>query len=107
MPSQKDLTLEALLHERENLIRERDEARAKADTYERDWYEAKSEFGTATAKLRERLRAAERERDEWRSRAEFAEMELSEAFGLPALIGPTRGEAKRIVDLLRSQMRQV
>lgn len=59
MPSQKDLTLEALLHERENLIRERDEARAKADTYERDWYEAKSEFGTATAKLREKVRALE------------------------------------------------
>ena len=59
MPSEKDLTLEALLHERENLIRERDEARAKADTYERDWYEAKSEFGTATAKLREKVRTLE------------------------------------------------
>lgn len=59
MTSEKDLTLEALLHERENLIRERDEARAKADTYERDWYEAKSEFGTAAAKLREKVRTLE------------------------------------------------
>lgn len=61
MSSEKELTIEALLHERENLIRERDEARAKADTYERDWYEAKSEFGTATAKLRERMRVLKAE----------------------------------------------
>lgn len=38
---------------------ERDLARAKADAYERDWYEAKSEFGTATAKLREKVRTLE------------------------------------------------
>ena len=38
----------------------RDEARAKADQYERDWYEAKSEFGSAMAKMREALRAAEK-----------------------------------------------
>ncbi len=44
---------------REKAERERDEARAKADTYERDWYEAKSEFGTATAKLREKVRTLE------------------------------------------------
>jgi hypothetical protein len=40
-------------------VRERDAARAKADTYERDWYEAKSEFGTAAAKLRESVRTLE------------------------------------------------
>lgn len=40
-------------------LRERDEARAKAAAYERDWYEAKSEFGTAAAKLRESVRTLE------------------------------------------------
>ena len=61
MSSVNDLTLEALLHERENLIQERDEAIAKAATYERDWYEVKSEFGTAAAKLRERVRMLQAE----------------------------------------------
>jgi hypothetical protein len=37
----------------------RDKAQAKAADYERDWYEAKSEFGSAMAKMREALRAAE------------------------------------------------
>ncbi len=32
-------------------------AEKKADDYQRDWYEAKSEFGTAIAKLREEVRA--------------------------------------------------
>jgi DNA repair exonuclease SbcCD ATPase subunit len=54
MSSVNDLTIEAL-------IRERDEAIAKAATYERDWYEAKSEFGTAAAKLRERVRMLQAE----------------------------------------------
>lgn len=36
-----------------------DSAQAKAADYERDWYEAKSEFGSAMAKMRETLRAAE------------------------------------------------
>jgi len=49
---------------------ERDAAVAKATTYERDWYDAKSEFGTATAKLRERVRVVERERDEARAQVE-------------------------------------
>jgi hypothetical protein len=44
-------------------VAERDAAVAKAAAYERDWYDAKSEFGTATAKLRERVRVVERERD--------------------------------------------
>lgn len=35
------------------------EAQAKAAGYERDWCAAKSEFGTAMAKMREALRAAE------------------------------------------------
>jgi len=38
----------------------RDKAQAKAADYERDWYEAKSEFGSAMAKMREALRAAEK-----------------------------------------------
>jgi hypothetical protein len=33
------------------------DARAKAETYEKDWYAAKSEFGTAIAKLREQHRS--------------------------------------------------
>lgn len=39
--------------------RERNAAQAKAVDFERDWYAAKSEFGTAMAKMREALRAAE------------------------------------------------
>lgn len=39
---------------------QRDEACAKAETYERDWYAAKSDFGTAMEKMREALRAAEK-----------------------------------------------
>ena len=35
------------------------EATTKADAYERDWYEAKSEFGTAAAKLRDQVRTLE------------------------------------------------
>lgn len=35
--------------------RERDEALAKADLYAKDWYAAKSEFGTARAKLTKRI----------------------------------------------------
>jgi hypothetical protein len=38
-----------------------DAATAKAEQYERDWYAAKSEFGTAMAKSREALAAARRE----------------------------------------------
>ena len=38
----------------------RDKAQAKAADYERDWYAAKSEFGSAMAKMREALRAAEK-----------------------------------------------
>ena len=41
-------------------------AESKAAQYERDWYDAKSEFGDAMAKARESIRAAE-------SRAEAAE----------------------------------
>lgn len=47
----------------ESLHAERDAALAKAADYKRDWYEAKIEFGTASAKLRERVRALESERD--------------------------------------------
>lgn len=34
-------------------------AQEKAAIYEKDWREAKAEFGTATSKLREQLRASE------------------------------------------------
>ena len=39
---------------------ERHNALIKAEAHERDWYAAKSEFGTAMAKMREALRAAEK-----------------------------------------------
>jgi len=42
------------------LSEQRDAALAKAAEHERDWYAAKSEFGTALAKMREALRAAEK-----------------------------------------------
>jgi hypothetical protein len=51
--------------------------------------------------------AVERERDEWKARATFAEKELSDAFGLPPTIGPSGGEAKRVVDRLRAERRQL
>lgn len=47
--------------------------------------------------------ATEQERDAWRARAEFAERELSQAFGLPGTIGPAPGEAARIVQRLRGE----
>jgi hypothetical protein len=46
-------------------------------------------------------------RDEWKSRATYAEKELSDAFGLPPTIGPSGGEAKRVVDRLRAERRQL
>jgi len=48
-----------LLEWLEVALKERDAAAAKAEQYENDWREAKSEFGTATAKLRERVRSCE------------------------------------------------
>lgn len=60
-------------------VAERDAAVAKAAAYERDWYDAKSEFGTATAKLRERVRVVERERDEARKEAERTQRLLDHA----------------------------
>jgi hypothetical protein len=48
--------VERLCQERERLSASLAEARAKAETYEKDWYAAKSEFGTAAAKLREQHR---------------------------------------------------
>jgi chromosome segregation ATPase len=46
-------------------------------------------------------------RDEWKSRATYAEKELSDAFRLPPTIGPSEGEAKRVVDRLRAERRQL
>lgn len=44
------------------------------------------------------------ERDEAREERDALRAEMSEAFGLPPTIGPTKGEAKRIVDWLRTQV---
>ena len=51
-----------------------DSAQAKAADFERDWYEAKSEFGSAMAKMREALRAAEQ-----RELAALAELDEARA----------------------------
>jgi len=51
-----------------------DSAQAKAADFERDWYEAKSEFGSAMAKMREALRAAEQ-----RELAALAELDEAKA----------------------------
>ena len=45
----------------------------------------------------------QRQLAEWRSRAEYAERELSAALDLPPSVGPTEGEAKRIVETLRRE----
>lgn len=45
----------------------------------------------------------QRQLAEWRSRAEYAERELSAALDLPPSIGPAEGEAKRIVETLRRE----
>lgn len=44
-----------------------------------------------------------RARNMWQARAEYAEQELSQAFGLPGTIGPSPGEAARIVQRLRDE----
>ena len=53
--------------------------------------------------FQETLAKAERERDEAYARSGYAERELSDAFGLPVTIGPSPGEAKRVVDALRRE----
>lgn len=70
--------------------------REKAAAYERDWYDAKSEFGTATAKIRERLRVVERERDELKTRLDHAEADAEQAIHNEAF-----NERQRIVDWIR------
>jgi chromosome segregation ATPase len=119
-PQDDDDTVESV----RAMVRERDEARAEVErlkdrcaSYSEDveslngcvsrmetaLYEARDE----AAKLRERVRVVERERDEWKARATFAEKELSDAFGLPPTIGPSGGESKRVVDRLRAERRQL
>lgn len=55
----------------------RDKAQAKAADYERDWYEAKSEFGSAMAKMREALRAAEKRELEALAELDEAKAEIT------------------------------
>ena len=82
-----------------DLIRtERDEARAKADTYERDWYEAKSEFGTATAKLRDQVRELTKGRDELKARLAHAEADAEQAIHNEAFM-----ERQRVAEWIRGQ----
>ena len=53
------------------------EAQAKAAGFERDWYAAKSEFGTAMAKIREALRAAEKRELEALAELDEAKAEIT------------------------------
>jgi len=59
-------TLARMREEKAELRKRAENAEAKAVQYERDWYDAKSEFGEATSKLRAAVREAEREREEMR-----------------------------------------
>lgn len=62
---------------------------------------------TCIETLTARCEALEHECNEWKARATFAEKELSDVFGLPPTIGPSEGEAKRVVDRLRDERRQL
>ena len=55
----QDETEETLRAERDTLRKRAEEAERKADQYERDWYDAKSEFGDSMAKARRLIREAE------------------------------------------------
>lgn len=50
-----------------NVLARAEKAELKAQHYETDWRAAKTEFGDAAARLREKVRAVERERDEARA----------------------------------------
>lgn len=82
----------------QQMVRERDEALAKASIYERDWYEAKGEFGTAAAKLRETVRTLTGERDELKARLDHAEADAEQAIHNEAFV-----ERQRIVAWIRGQ----
>lgn len=59
---------------------------------------------TAPGKLLLRAETAEAKAAEWRERAEYAEREMSEAFGLPPTIGPAPGWAAKIVNGLKAKV---
>lgn len=87
--------LDRLADDYNAMRRERDEALAKAAAYERDWYEAKGEFGTAAAKLRDQVRTLEaalttetrvaldyqKQRDEVRAEVEVLRRERDDLYG--------------------------
>lgn len=53
--------VKSLRAEKAKLLVELDVAKDKAKLYEKDWYEAKCEFGTAMAKWRDAIRGREKE----------------------------------------------
>ena len=55
--------IERLRAELAAAIKQRDEAMDTAATHQRNWYEAKTEFGAARAKMRAELAAAIKDRD--------------------------------------------
>lgn len=85
----------AVLAKLDAVTAERDEARDKAAQYERDWYDAKSEFGTAMAKMR-------RERDKAEQRGRAAERAL-----VRAAVEQMMVDAVHEVSDLRVMMREV
>ena len=82
----------------QELVRERDAAVAKATAHERDWYEAKSEFGTAAAKLRDQVRELTKGRDELKARLAHAETDAEQAVHNEAFM-----ERQRIVAWIRAR----
>lgn len=54
----------------------REAAERKASQYERDWYDAKSEFGDAMTRTGQQLRAVRSERDAVQGRANALEAQL-------------------------------
>ena len=88
---------------------ERHKAQEKADQYERDWYEAKSGFGSAMAKMREALRAAEKR--ELEARAELDEAKdairlVLEADCLKSHAFERGDDDASVYDLLKSVVRK-
>lgn len=84
---------EVLVRSLERMTKERDEAQAIAKQYELDWYAAKSEFGTAMAKMRDALRAAEKRELEALAELDEARAELK---SLRALIDEAHRELSTI-----------
>jgi hypothetical protein len=81
-------------------LKKRDDALAKADQYERDWYDAKSEFGTSMAKMRA-------ERDEYKSKldAELPAMWKEDIESLNQCLERVENERQKAVSVIAQHER--